>query len=110
MFIFTRRCPLEVGLHKDVSIDVVEMEEGKELPDFWRLMNVCVGERTKYHCLLDSKLSPFDMYNFHLLSVYKMQRIETFSETNRCSIKGSNPSNHDLCISMVSCVPWMTSL
>ena len=53
------RCPLEVGLHTGVSIDILEMDEGKEATEFWRVMNIHIGERTQYHCLLDSEYCPF---------------------------------------------------
>lgn len=50
---------MEVGLSKGADIDIIEMDEGKEKTEFWRAMNVHIGDRTQYHCLLDSKLSSY---------------------------------------------------
>ncbi|XP_053386334.1 uncharacterized protein LOC123538762 isoform X4 [Mercenaria mercenaria] len=64
------RCPLEVGLHQGVSIDICEVEEGEEKTDFWRMMNVHIRDRSKYHCLLNNPESfSHTLRLFHMTSV-----------------------------------------
>ena len=55
LFSFDYRCPLEVGLHKNVSITITEVEEDHERTDFWRTMNVHLRDRSLYCSLLNSK-------------------------------------------------------
>ncbi|CAC5373882.1 SVIL [Mytilus coruscus] len=49
------RCALEVGLNKQASISMTELEEGKESLDFWRVMNVTRNDRSSYSSLLTVK-------------------------------------------------------
>ncbi|KAH3747622.1 hypothetical protein DPMN_182050 [Dreissena polymorpha] len=72
-----KRCPLEVGLHKGVKISVSEVEEGQERADFWRMMNVHVGDRSKYHCLVNNPES----FN-HTLRLFCMSSVSGVFEAH----------------------------
>ncbi|XP_052080646.1 uncharacterized protein LOC127718635 [Mytilus californianus] len=63
------RCALEVGLNKQASIAMTEIEEGKESLDFWRVMNVTRNDRSTYSSLLTVSKDSQSIRLFHMTSV-----------------------------------------
>ncbi|XP_052813191.1 uncharacterized protein LOC128240559 isoform X3 [Mya arenaria] len=64
------RCPMEVGLHEGVKISISEVDEGRERLNFWRMLNVHMDDRSKYHCLMDNPESfSHTLRLFHMTSV-----------------------------------------
>ncbi|XP_063412509.1 uncharacterized protein LOC134695228 [Mytilus trossulus] len=63
------RCALEVGLNKQATISMTELEEGKESLDFWRVMNVTRNDRSSYSSLLTVSKDSQSIRLFHMTSV-----------------------------------------
>ncbi|KAL3854898.1 hypothetical protein ACJMK2_014134 [Sinanodonta woodiana] len=79
------KCPLEVGLHQKAAIVVIEMEEGEEKLEFWRLMDVLKNDRSAYFSLLkDPRSFTHTLRLFHMTSVsgvFEVQEILNPSRT-----------------------------